>query len=70
MKKIELVFGTYFYRYSFDIDTQTDGIDIYTEGENYIGRALLDIPDEEDEDFPALMEKFTADVEEWIIDNE
>lgn len=66
MKKIEIfAFGEVEYRYFFDIDNQTEGIDVHLNGER-LGSALIHTPDEDDEED---IERFKKELEEWLHDN-
>lgn len=64
MKKIEIfAFGEVEYRYFFDIDTQTEGIEIYLNN-NRLGSALIQMPDEDEEED---VERFKKELEEWMF---
>ena len=57
-------------KYYFDADTSTSGVEVYN-GDNHVGSIVgLEIPDETDEDYQELAEKFTNEVIDWLVDNE
>ena len=67
MNKIKLTIGEYHYKYFFDIDSDYEGIAVYTDSGNWIGQALIEMPDEDDED---SIKTFSSELEDWLIDNE
>lgn len=68
MKKIEIIFGSYFVRDFTNVDLDVSGVQVYNSQEENIGSMIgLSIPDEDDE---AEFAKFVDELETWIVDNE
>lgn len=53
----------------YDVDLGYGGLDINHLGD-YLGKMLcVEIPDEDDEDYEKLLQNFTDEVENWLVEN-